>query len=127
MSTVYYALFHCLARCCADTLIGSGRPLRNSDAWIRTYRALSHGRAREACRQSKEMTGFPAEIQNFAQLFIDLQKERVNADYDPSSTFFKTDIEIRIRSARRTAAQFESTKIADRRAFAVHVLFKERP
>ena len=24
MSTTYYALFHCLAECCADTLIGKG-------------------------------------------------------------------------------------------------------
>ena len=46
------------------------------------------------------MRRFPPEIQNFAQLFTDLQKERVNADYDPSSMFFKSDVELRIRSAR---------------------------
>ena len=122
---MYYSLFHCLARTCADTLVG--KSVRNTDAWLRAYRALDHGRTRNACRQSQAMRRFPVEIQRFARLFTDLQNERVNADYDPSSTFFKFDVEVRIRTARLAAEEFESTKITDRRAFAVHVLFKERP
>jgi len=47
VSTVYYALFPCLARSCADTLVG--KTLRGSRAWNLAYRSLSHGRAREAC------------------------------------------------------------------------------
>ena len=73
------------------------------------------------------MQGFPTAIQHFASLFTNLQNERLDADYDPSATFFKSDVEIRIKAARLAIKQFEKERIADRRAFAVHVLFKERP
>ena len=125
VSTAYYALFHCLARCCADTLVGKNA--RMTHAWKLTYRALDHGRARSACGRTGTMRMFPARIRRFANLFADLQRERRHADYDPSTTFFKSDVLDRIEDARTTVRNFETTDIRDRRAFAVHVLFKERP
>lgn len=62
VSTAYYALFHCLARCCADTLV----------------------------------------------------------------TFFKSEVQDRIEDARTTVRNFEAADMRHRRAFAVHVLFRER-
>ena len=73
------------------------------------------------------MQDFPVAIQNFASLFTNLQNERVDADYDPSATFFKSAVEARIKAARLAVRQFEREKISDRRTFAVHVLFRERP
>lgn len=124
VSTVYYALFHCLANCCADTLIG--RTDRNSRGWSLTYRSLSHGRARDACRQKRQIRGFPPEIQSFANLFLVLQKERHTADYDPTPVFFKSDVEGHLRAARLTVERFEAADIRYRREFAAHVLFRER-
>ena len=48
VSTAYYALFHGLAECCANELVG--RNMRGQAAWVRTYRALNHGRAQAGAR-----------------------------------------------------------------------------
>jgi len=125
VSTVYYALFHSLAQCCADTLIG--KTLRRTRAWNLAYRSLSHGRAREACGQKRLLRSFPQEIQSFADLLVDLQKERHTADYDPAQVFFKSDVVGQLRTARLIVERFEAANVRDRRAFAAHILFRERP
>ncbi len=125
VSTVYYALFHSLAHCCADSLVG--KAARKTRTWSLAYRSLSHGRAREACGQKHLLRSFPQEIQSFADLFVDLQKERHTADYDPAQVFFKSDVVGHLRTARLTVERFEAADIRDRRAFAAHILFKERP
>ena len=124
MSTVYYALFHCLARCCADTLVG--KTLRGTRAWSLAYRSLSHGRTREACSQKDLVRSFPREIQDFANLLVDLQKERHAADYDPAQFFFKSNVEDHLRSAQAAVERFEPVDVRNRREFAAHVLFRER-
>ena len=125
VSTVYYALFHSLAQCCADTLIG--KTLRRTRAWNLAYRSLSHGRAREACGQKRLLRSFPQEIQSFADLLVDLQKERHTADYDPAQVFFKSDVVGQLRTARLIVERFEAANVRDRRAFAAHILFRDRP
>ena len=45
------------------------------------YRALEHGGARSACLQGRIMREFPAEIRDFAEAFVALQKARQEADY----------------------------------------------
>ena len=77
VSTAYYAMFHCLAASAADLFIGTVR----SPAWHRTYRALERRQARSACLQGKIMREFPAEIRDFAEAFVALQKARQEADY----------------------------------------------
>lgn len=64
LSTAYYALFHTLARECADRLIGTHSPQRSA-AWKQVYRALDHGFAKQACSQAKKL-GFPSDIVHFA-------------------------------------------------------------
>ena len=49
VSAAYYALFHALARCCADTLVGATPASRSQTAWTQTYRALEHGYAKNQC------------------------------------------------------------------------------
>ena len=41
ISTAYYAVFHVLAKQCADAFAGSG-PGRSDKAWNQVYRALEH-------------------------------------------------------------------------------------
>lgn len=125
-STVYYSLFHCLAKCCADAIVGSSSAVRSTAPWRRAYRALDHRRTREACRQKREMISFPTAIRAFAQLFVNLQDERHEADYDPRWTGFKSDVVARIAEARVAIQGFEGAPIQDRRAFTAHVLFKGR-
>ena len=47
VSTTYYALFHCLAACYADTIVGGPGAKRSKPAWRQAYRALNHGSAKQ--------------------------------------------------------------------------------
>jgi len=64
VSTVYYALFHGLAECCADELFN--RNMRGQPGWVRIYRGLNHRQAREACKAHRDMRSFCVEIRDFA-------------------------------------------------------------
>ena len=123
VSTAYYAMFHCLAASAADLFIGTVR----SPAWHRTYRALEHGRARSACRQAQTMPEFPVEIRDFAKAFVELQMARQEADYVlDTAAYRKSDVLGYIVSAERAISRFEQADVAARRAFAAHVLFRQR-
>ena len=123
MSTVYYALFHGLAECCADELFN--RNMRGQPGWVRIYRAVSHGRAQEACR-SRETHSLPIEIRDFASLFVDLQDKRHRADYDPLAVFYKSEVERFILDTRAVLREFENADRRQRRSFAALVLFRSR-
>ena len=130
VSTTYYALFHALAECCANTLIGATPRNRSQQAWRQTYRALDHRHAKNQCNRT-EITLFPQEIQTFAASFIDLQNRRHTADYDPlpnrSSTFFyRHDVLELITEAEQAINSLNSAYPLDRHAFAAYVLFPLR-
>ncbi|UWM78915.1 hypothetical protein N1937_26860 (plasmid) [Rhizobium sp. WSM4643] len=80
VSTAYSALFHALARDCADLLVGTG-DTRSEPAWAQVYRTLEHGVAKNSCKAAASR-GFPGNIVSFADTFVILQEERHRADYD---------------------------------------------
>lgn len=123
-STVYYALFHCLARECADLLIGGPGAKRSQVAWAQTYRALEHGHAKAQCENTTAMGRFPRPIKEFAIVFAALQKERHAADYDPFERFSKTAVREHIDNAERVMAAFKAAGVVERRAFCVWVLLR---
>ena len=125
VSCAYYALFHALARCCANALVGNRRATRSQPAWRQVYRALEHGPARQRC-SSQDMNKFPLRIQEFAEKFVEMQRERHAADYDPEANFSRSDVIQWIEEAGRTIARFNRASAKDRRAFAVYVLFRNR-
>ena len=122
VSTAYYAMFHCLAGCAANLLIGRTR----KPAWHQTYRALEHGKARNACEDKRAMAVFPQEVRGFAKAFVLLQKARQHADYALDGRYSKLDVLGAIDMAERTIAGFAQTDAEHRRAFVAHVLFKRR-
>ena len=123
VSTAYYAMFHCLAASAADLFIGTVR----NPAWHRVYRAPEHGRVRSACLQGRMMREFPAEIRDFAETFVALQKARQEADYAlDTDTYQDSDVLGYIASAERTISRFELADVAVRRGFVAHVLFRQR-
>ena len=124
MSTAYYALYHTLARLCADTLIGVGKS-RSKNAWLQTYRALAHGHARNSCGQVHKK-GFPPAIQHFASAFIELQTLRHEADYDPTRIFRRSDVLSMIERAERAILDLQTPPRSDLRAFVALVLLPER-
>ena len=99
--------------------------MRGQPAWIRIYRALNHRQAQEACR-GRDIRSFPVEVQDFANLFVALQDERHQADYDPVATFYKSDVQRLLVDARAILKEFENADRRERRTFAAFVLFRRR-
>lgn len=125
-STAYYALFHCLAKCAADLLVGGKSATRSEEAWIQVYRALEHGAAKTACKNQGIIKKFPREIEDFANAFVTMQTKRHKADYDPSETLYKSSVIQDIANVRGVISGFQGVSVKDRRAFAAYVLFKTR-
>ena len=125
VSTIYYAMFHTLAKCCADSLVGT-TSTRSNEAWHQVYRALEHNLAKNSCDNKDIIKKFPNEIQDFAGLFKQMQEKRHLADYDPDEKFFKSAILVDISLVESAIREFKRTKIKDKRAFAVFVLLKKR-
>ena len=121
VDTTYYALFHALAGCCADALIGGSDSSRSQEAWHHVYRSLEHGYARRQCAH-RDIGRFPAEIQDFANQFVQMQQERYCAYYSPDSRFYKDWVLQKIAEAEYQLHTFSKVPLRDRRAFAVHVL-----
>lgn len=125
ISTAYYAMFHALAESNSNTLIGSTRDLRNSVEWTRTYRALDHGRARNQMNSS-EISQFPVRMLDFAYTFVDLQRQRHDADYNPHATFTRSDTFSAIGRAEDAIQGLIEGSTRKRRALAAMVLFATR-
>jgi hypothetical protein len=125
VSTTYYALFHTLARSCADSLVGVTAANRSSEAWHQVYRSLDHGLAKKNC-SSQRIREFPVEIRNFAELFCEMQAKRHAADYDPSAPHLKSTVSLDIARVKDVVSAFQMQPIREKRAFSVFVLFKTR-
>ena len=124
VSTAYYALFHCLARTCADSLAGRSRSVGNRPMWRRVYRALEHRQAKTRCENVPP--SFPEEMRDFGQTFAELQSKRHLADYDPDYPIRKSDVIADINDVRTAIDRFLATPASVRRDFAIHVLMKVR-
>lgn len=127
VSAAYYAMFHALAQCCADLLAGGSPSHRDPEAWRQTYRALDHGLARSQCSNLAAMRRFPPEIRLFAEVFVAMQRERQDADYDPVMTFSRSQVIGFIDQVSDTIAGFNAADRGPRRAFSLYVLFRRRP
>ena len=125
-SSAYYALFHCLARECADLLIGGSGSDRSDAAWRVVYRALEHGPAKTKCRKREMTRKFPEEVRSFANAFAELQEKRHSVDYDPFVQFTKSDASTDIATVELAITAFKSAPVKDRRAFCAYTLFKDR-
>lgn len=124
VSTAYYAAFHALTASNADVLIGPPSDQLTTEAWIRIYRRLDHGHAREQLRQNRH--NFSAQARTFADLFIDLQNERHNADYNPMAIFTPQTATTWLNSTEAAITDFLQTTTQERSAIAVLTLVRTR-
>ena len=75
------------------------------------------------------MRALPPEIEAFADAFVDMQRERHEADYDPQAPerrWRKSDVVEDVNTAANLIEGFEATPLQDRRAFSIFVLLKNR-
>ena len=121
VSTIYYALFHALARCVADTLVAKTRTARSQPAWIQAYRAVNHGNVKTQCNKKQQIELFPPDIQTFARFLVEMQYHRHEADYDPMISFTRAQVIRWVNQAEHEIAKFEQVAQKDRQAFAVYV------
>lgn len=116
-STTYYALFHTLCRCCADTMVSDKSTKR---AWVQAYRFLKHGHVKNQCAH-KRIADFPDEIQDFADMFVQMQEKRHRADYDPTGIYYKSAVKADIDAAKTAIDAFTKSTRKDKRAFVIFV------
>ena len=82
----------------------------------------------DRCENRNVLTRFPVEIQDFANLFIDMQKKRHRADYEPDRSFFLSRPAVMqdINETEEAIRRFLRSDRKDRRAFAVYLLLDLR-
>ena len=125
VSTAYYAMFHALCQSNADTLVGPAPAGPNISLWVDAYRTLNHTTAKNRLTQYVQATPDPA-VRSFANLFGNLQEQRISADYDPSARFVRTQVISLIDRAEAATRAFSNTSVQTRRALAVYLLVRPR-
>lgn len=126
VSSVYYAVFHAICQSNADTLMGDDPQDRDESAWRQAYRALDHGFARRRCLQVLRSGRFSPPIQRLAGFVAVIQDLRHRADYDPDTSFVQQEVAAIITEADDYITAFRAVPDAERRAFAVYILMRER-
>lgn len=125
ISSAYYAVFHALAKTCADSLVGKTKSRRPNKAWVEVYRGLDHGVAKTACEAATNVE-FPIGIKDFADAFMQLQSARHASDYDPMIRVSKTEAVGFIALAEDSIKALREVGSNDKLAFSAWVLIASR-
>jgi hypothetical protein len=67
------------------------------------------------------MLSFPAEIQDFANMFVQMQEKRHRADYDPTGRYDKSSVQADIDATKIAIDQFLRCDKRHQRAFIIYV------
>jgi hypothetical protein len=114
-----------MAKSGADLLVGTTKTHRSEKAWQQMYRAFDHGRAKSASEAARNL-GFPQALKDCADAFVELQKARHDADYDPLHRPTRQGaLEAALR-ARDAISKLRTAPLKHRRAFAVQLLMQKR-
>ena len=124
VSTAYYAVFHALARMCADELIGGSKA--KGPAWGRVYRALDHRTAKKTLLGGDAASITPS-IVEIGRAFANLQEKRHDADYNPAFfEFFFDETRAQVEIARQAIKDLNGLGPDKRQALATLILFRPR-
>ena len=124
ISTAYYAAFHTLAASNVDVLVGSDSGQLVGQAWLRAYRGLNHGYARSQLLQNRNLFSTNGRI--FADIFCQLQDERVQADYNPMARFTPESARIWLDKVEAAAGDLLQVSREERAAMAILTLVRPR-
>lgn len=136
ISAAYYALFHVALTAAADMVVG--RDDRSNGLYELVYRSVAHNWLRDLCRDLRKRPiphryklyepqgGFGADMSAFAELVIQLQEARNEADYSPSLHVSRSDAVALVARARNAFARFNAAPAGDRKAFLTLLLFQPR-
>ena len=121
-NAAYYAVFHRLARLCADELVGWSK---GWDVVTPVYRSLDHRAARRVFeRERGRGTEALAEL---GEIFLVLQEARLAADYDPQPfAYGRGEVLDLIESARRALRILAGLTAETRLRLAVDLVIRPR-
>ena len=122
VSTVYYALYHALARSNADLLVESPDTEVGAPAWNRVYAALGGDAAHE--RMRADFSEHPEAIRRFSDAFLAAHQQRLLAEEDPVFTFTADQAQDWVEWAEAAIVEFLSIEPQQRRVFALHILLR---
>lgn len=123
VATAYYAVFHALAKLCADQLIGASKPWR---VYTPIYRSLDHN-ACKVLREARRTSIFSVEVEAIGFAFLNLYDKRIEADYVPEPfRYSRQDVKDMIQDARRAISSIEGLPPETKLALAVQLLTKAR-
>ena len=118
VSSSYYALYHALARLCADSLVGRSRPW---SLYTPVYRALDHRRTLTV------LGSHGASIVAIADAFKNLQEARHEADYSPEPFSYNRDgANDLIDSAEQAVSFIDKLAPDEKLALAIKLIVKSR-
>ena len=126
ISAAYYAIFHAVAKLCADYVARSAH--QGSEDYQRVYRALDHGPMRNVF--ARPPFSVDERTRQISAAFLMLQAERHRADYMPAmkGMFSVARTKELVAVAREAVEDIEGIDAGDdfRRKLAISLLFKER-
>lgn len=123
VATAYYALFHALAKLCADQLVGPSKPW---DVYTPVYRSVDHSAARKVLREARNHSFDPA-IAPVALSFVKLHDARLAADYIPEPLgFSRQQTRDLIQEARGAARAIDALSPDTKLRLAVQFVTKVR-
>lgn len=125
ISSIYYAMFHCMTSNNADRIVGSSTSDRDRPVWLQIYRALEHRTAKNRCKDQM-VRQFPLGIRDFAEVFETMHELRETADYNPEALFSVDEVWYWSKVVYSVIESFEATPPQHRRAFAAYLLLPNR-
>ena len=136
ISAAYYAVFHQILIATADEFVGKAS--RNDARHSLVYRSIDHGTIRRLCDEASRPSptpryrkflsehGFEVNIRNFANIFLRLQTQRHEADYDPSQQFSTVDVLFSIHLAESAIKAFSAAGVDSQKLFLTLLVFPPR-
>ena len=120
VGTVYYAVYHALARSNADLLVEPSETEGSASEWNRVYAALGGDSAHELMQA--DFAKHPEAVRLFADTFLAVHHQRLLAEEDPVVTFAAAEAQDWIEQSEIAIAEFLSVEPKQRRAFALELL-----
>jgi hypothetical protein len=120
VGTVYYAVYHALARSNADLLMGPSKTEGSTPEWDRVDKALGGDTAYDLMQA--DCSGHPEAVGCFADAFLAVHHQRLLAEEDPATTFTTVEARDGIGRGEIAIAEFRSIETGQRKAFAVQLL-----
>ncbi len=120
VATVYYAVYHALARSNADLLIGPSETEGSAPEWNRVHMALGGDSAHELMQV--DFSRHPEGIRRFVDEFLAAHDQRLLAEEDPVTAFTTDQARDWVDRAETAIAEFLTIEPEQRRAFALELL-----